>query len=78
MALGNPVPPDPADHDLKSDLHCPKNRRAEYRIKTRLSVLPASYITWCQTTNMKQKSPAMPLKAETNVREGGGTDHRGH
>lgn len=25
----------------------------------------------------KTKNPAMPLKGETNVREGGGTDHRG-
>lgn len=77
MALGNLVPPDPADHELKSDLHCPKNRRAEYLIKTRHSVLPASYITWSQTTNTKQKIPVMPLEGETNVREGGGTAHRG-
>lgn len=76
MVLGNLVPPNPADHELKSDLHCPENRRAECLIKTRHSVLPASYITWSQTTNTKQKNPAMPLKGETNVREGGGTDPR--
>lgn len=77
MVLGNPVPPDPADHEPKSDLHCPKNRRTEYLTKTRHSVLPASYITQSQTTNTKQKNPAMPLKGETSVREGEGADHRG-
>lgn len=29
MVLGNLVPPDPADHEPKSDLHCPEKRRAE-------------------------------------------------
>ena len=70
MVLGNQDPPDPADHEPKSDLHCPKNRRAENLIKNRHSVLPVSYTAQSQTTDTK-KTPAIPLKGETNVGEWG-------
>lgn len=70
MVLGTLVPPDPADHELKSDLHCPKDRRAESLIKTRHSVLPVNRTAQSQTTHTKKKIiPAIPLKGETNVRE---------
>lgn len=70
MVLGNLVPPDPADHGLKSDLHCPKNRKAENLIKNRHAVLPVSYTSQSQTTNIK-KFPAIPLKRRGGVGEGG-------
>lgn len=76
MVLGSPVPPDPADHELKSDLHCPKNRRAENLIKTRQSVLPVSYIAQSQTTDTKKQNPCHTSERRNQCQKKGG-DYRG-
>jgi len=81
MVLGNPAPPDPADHEPKSDLHCPKNRRVENLVKTSHSVLPTSYIAQSQTADTKKKKiPAIPLERRNQCqrrRAGGRRDYRG-
>lgn len=71
MVLGNPVLPGPADHEPRSDLHCPKNRRAENLIKNRHSVLTVSYITHSQTTNTKNNPCHTSEKRSQCQRRGG-------